>query len=237
MKKPVINAFLFLMVLGALLLFLYTGKRAKQKWIVYKTLQSAHWKERTIEIEKELPGKYKIIFLGNSLTELFDLPYYFKDSTILNCGIVGDFTEGVLKRIEIINKLQPQLLFIEIGINDIVEQVPQEEVLRNYNELINAIKVSSPNTRIYVQNNLPVIIRKPSLFVSNKTVNDRIVEQNLALRELAKRNEVMYIDLYSAFMRSGTVEDLVVEDGIHLTPKAYATWKRAVEYLFYQSER
>ena len=142
-KKIWLNSLVLLLLTGFLYGFYKGGKKLKQKWIVYKTLESAHWKERAAEIENIKPGRYKVVFLGNSLTELFDLNYYFGDSTFLNCGIVGDFTEGLLKRADAIVRLKPGKLFIEIGINDIIEQVPLEEICENYEEVIRLIKKGS----------------------------------------------------------------------------------------------
>lgn len=204
------------------------GKFVKQKWIVYKTLQSPHWKERAAEIENCVPGKYKIIFFGNSLTELFDLNGYFNDRAILNCGIVGDFSEGLLKRAGSIVKLKPEKLFIEIGINDIIEQVPLAEICSNYEKLLKLIRQGSPHTEVYIQSNLPVIINRPSVLVDDRSVNEKLLEQNRNLRMIATRNGVVFIDLYAAFLRSGYVKDLLIEDGIHLNKKAYAVWKMTV---------
>lgn len=205
------------------------GKKIKQKWIVHKTLQSNHWKERVAEINAIQPGRHKIIFLGNSLCELFNLEEYFNDPSMLNCGIVGDFTEGLLKRADGVIRLKPRKIFIEIGINDIIEQVPLTRICENYGKLIDRIKRESPATTIYILSNLPVIIRNPSLFVANKDVNERVVRQNCNLKKLAEMKGVHFIDLHSALIRSGNLEDLFLADGIHLTHKAYATWKINLE--------
>ncbi len=210
-----------------------TGKKAKQKWIIYKTLKCKHWKNREAEIKNVKPAKYKVVFLGNSLTELFDLNYYFKDSTLLNCGIVGDFSEGLLKRANDIIQLKPEKLFIEIGINDMIEQIPLEEICKNYDELIKAVKNGSPQTKIFIQSNLPVILRHPSLFVSDKDVNELIIVQNNNLQKLADKNAVVFINLHTPFLRSGYLKDLLIEDGVHLTNKAYGVWRISLlPYLY-----
>jgi len=212
-------------------------KTAKQKWIVYKTLHSRHWNERKVEIENARPGRYKVIFLGNSLTEMFDLDFYFNDPTILNCGIVGDFSEGLVKRADAIVKLKPEKLFIEIGINDIIEQVSLEEICKNFEIVINRIQEESPITKIYIQSNLPVIMYRPGIFVSDKYVNEKVCEQNRNLKKLAEKKGVVFINLYSPFLHSGYLKDLLIEDGVHLTGKAYGVWKMTVMPYLYPPER
>jgi lysophospholipase L1-like esterase len=215
------------------LLFLWgifiLGKTVKRKWIVHVTLHSSHWQERVREIEQIKPGKYKTIFLGNSLTELFDVQYYFNDSTILNCGIVGDFTEGLIKRAGTITRLKPERLFIEIGINDMIEQVPLSEICDNYSEFIDIIKRECPATKIYIQSNLPVIINRPSIFTGDENVNELIKTQNENLKKLAKKTGCVYINIYSGFIKERNLESLLVPDGIHLTDKAYTIWTNKVK--------
>jgi lysophospholipase L1-like esterase len=230
---PKIKIFKYFAAIFCTILFLWGffvfGKAVKKKWIVYETLHSVHWQERYKEMEQIKPGSYKIIFLGNSLTELFDLEYYFKDSTILNCGIVGDFTEGLIKRANTITKLKPQKLFIEIGINDMIEQISLEEICANYEEVIKIIRKESPGTKIYIQSNLPVIINRPSLLTGDKYVNELIRKQNENLKALAKRTNCVYMDVYSSFIKEKNLESLFIWDGIHFTPKAYNIWSGVLE--------
>jgi lysophospholipase L1-like esterase len=225
--------FFILLFLGG---FFILGKTLKKKWIVYVTLQSSHWKERNEEISQITPGKYKIIFLGNSLTELFDLSYYFKDTTILNCGIVGDFTEGLVKRASSISRLKPNKLFIEIGINDMIEQISLNKICANYEKLIQMIRKESPATKIYIQSNLPVIINRPSLFTGDKHVNELIKEQNNNLQVLAKNTQSVYIDIYSGLINQKDLTSLFTWDGIHFTPRAYVIWKEKVLPYLVSSE-
>ncbi len=222
-------AFIFLF----LWVFFLLGKEVKKKWIVYVTLQSSHWQERNSEICNIVPGRYKIIFFGNSLTELFDLEYYFKDSTILNCGIVGDFTEGLVKRVAAITRLKPKKLFIEIGINDMIEQISLNEICANYEQLIKIIQKGSPDTKIYIQSNLPVIINRPSIFTSDKYVNTIILDQNEKLKVLSKNTNCVYVDVYSSLVKIKDKESLFIWDGIHFTDTAYSIWAGTVKTYIY----
>jgi lysophospholipase L1-like esterase len=223
-QKIILLLVLLLFAMG----FYHFGKWTKKRWIVYITLHSPHWQERSREIEMLEPGKYKVIFLGNSLTELFYLDQFFKDTTLLNCGIVGDFTEGLLQREDAIIKLKPEKLFIEIGINDMIEQISLDEICTNYRMLIERIQKESPSTHIFIQSNLPVVINRPSLLRNDKSVNEEILCQNQNLRKIAREFHVQYIDLYTSMIESGRREDLFIWDGIHLTPKAYGIWARTV---------
>jgi lysophospholipase L1-like esterase len=224
--KIVLTAFLSCLFLWGIFL---CGKKIKQRWIIEKTIHSAHWENRNKEISKTLAGKYSIVFLGNSLTEMFDVQYYFNDTTLLNCGIVGDFSEGLLKRTNAFLKLKPKKIFIEIGINDIIEKIPLPEICRNYEKLLTIIRKESPETNIYIQSNLPVIINRPSLLTDNIDVNNLVTRQNKNLQELAKKHHCIYVDIYSSMIKEKKLETLFIWDGVHLTPKAYSIWRDVVK--------
>jgi lysophospholipase L1-like esterase len=218
-----------LLIFILLYLFFLGGRTIKQRWIVEKTLNSTHWKQRQQQLLDIKSEQYKIVFLGNSLTELFDLPYYFGDSTILNSGIVGDFSEGLLKRIDAVIKLKPKKLFIEIGINDIIEKISLPDICNNYEQLINIVQKQSPETKIYIQSNLPVIINRPSILTSDKDVNDLVLQQNKNLQAIASKYNCTYIDIYTQMIKEKDKSSLFIWDGIHLTPKAYSTWHNKVK--------
>jgi len=219
-------------LLGLWLLFLAV-KKIKQRRIVEITLKSEHWQQRNEEIKNTTSGKYKVVFLGNSLTELFNINEYFNDTGLLNCGIVGDFSEGLVKRIDNIANLKPEKLFIEIGINDIIEKIALDDICDNYREVIKKIQAQSPQTKIYIQSNLPVIINRPSFLTDDKDVNNRILAQNENLKKIAKEFNLTYVDIHTVFIKYPKLEDLFVPDGIHLTSTAYTLWKTTVmPYLY-----
>ncbi|HXB41978.1 MAG TPA: GDSL-type esterase/lipase family protein, partial [Bacteroidia bacterium] len=101
----------------------------------------------------------------------------------------------------------------------------------------NRIQEESPITKIYIQSNLPVIMYRPGIFVSDKYVNEKVCEQNRNLKKLAEKKGVVFINLYSPFLHSGYLKDLLIEDGVHLTGKAYGVWKMTVMPYLYPPER
>ena len=219
------------LILTVLFVFFIFGKKVKQRWIVEKTIKSDHWQERVTEIEKAASRPYKTVFLGNSLTEMFDLYAWFQDSSILNCGISGDFSEGLLERRGVIVKLKPEKIFIEIGINDMIEKIPLEEICANYEKLIEYIQAECPQTRIYIQSNLPVIINRPSLLTGDNDVNNLVLKQNKNLEALAAKYHCGYVDIYSGMAKEKDKNSLFIPDGIHLSSKGYAIWAEAVKGL------
>ena len=62
-----------------------------------------------------------VLLFGDSMTENFEK--YISNPQLLNFGISGDFSSGLITRVNSVVKQQPQQIFIMIGINDIIEKV------------------------------------------------------------------------------------------------------------------
>jgi lysophospholipase L1-like esterase len=216
-----------LFILGVIVFVSFTTyRKMKTRRIINETLASEHWTERTKEFQEQARSTGRIVFLGNSLTEGFDLNI-LGDSTIINRGISGDFTEGVLKRLDEVVSLKPSRLFIEIGINDLIEKVPVKEICRNYRQIVERVQKASPSTQIYIQSLLPVRMQS-SFLTSSEDVNEVVGEQNMALKALADKMKIPFIDLYSHFVVNNEMNPRLTYDGIHLVNEGYQIWKAEV---------
>ena len=82
--------------------------------------------------------------------------YLTNSDFILNMGIGGDFTEGLIARVTDVTRLSPDNLFIMIGVNDILTDLPLKQIKENYEKLIDLIKLQSPKTKVFIQPILPI---------------------------------------------------------------------------------
>jgi len=171
-----------------------------------------------------------IVFLGNSLIANFDLEQFNNPHTV-NRGISGDFTEGVIKRMNgIINK-HPKKIFIEIGINDLVEKVPLGTIAHNYDTILQKISVVSPQTKVYIFSLLPTKLHR-SILTSAANVNKRVVKFNAILAKFPKKYHCTYIDTWSHFVtKDNSMDTKVTTDGIHLTEEGYKIWRNLITDL------
>ncbi len=101
-------------------------------------------------------GQVDNVFLGNSITEGFDLEIYFPGYEIANRGIVGDHLDGLVERLDnSVLSLKPQKLFLMIGINDIGDRRSDEYLKEMFVTLIDTLIISLPETEIYLHSMLP----------------------------------------------------------------------------------
>ncbi|MBU1371381.1 MAG: hypothetical protein KKG25_13545 [Bacteroidetes bacterium] len=152
--------------------------------------------------------------------------------SILNMGIGGDFSEGLIERASDVTRLSPDNLFIMIGVNDVLADLPVTQIQKNYEMLIDIIKTQSPKTTIFIQSTLPVrSMTGKSRFM--RRCNTNIASLNNFLYKLTEEKRITYIDMYSTFLN--TDNDLKIElttDGIHLNQKGYSIWKNYLnQYL------
>lgn len=183
-----------------------------------------HYWVRMEKFKKEAVVPGKVVFLGNSITEGGKWKLLLKDSTIINRGIAGDNTFGVLARLDEVIKLKPSSLFVLIGTNDLSKKIPDEAVIENIFTLVSKVKAGSPKTKIFIQSILPVnetVERFPQQFNNSmhiNTINDQ-------LARYATRMRYTYVDLYGKFIdNQGKLEAKYTFDGLHLNAMGYQRW-------------
>jgi len=185
-----------------------------------------YYQKRLTVFKNEHVLKGKIIFLGNSITEFGDWKKLLNDSTVINRGIAADNTFGILDRLENVIILQPKKLFIEIGINDISQNIPVDIITKNISTIVARVKAKSQQTKIYVLSILPtndnVKNDYPEVFGKNRQV-DLVNKQ---LMQTAKENEFTYVDLNEQLKDKNGKLDLkyAKPDGLHLNKMGYQIW-------------
>ncbi|MGE0771302.1 MAG: GDSL-type esterase/lipase family protein [Cyclobacteriaceae bacterium] len=183
-----------------------------------------HWRELTARFEKEPVVTERIIFLGNSITEGGNWKRLLKDSTIVNRGIGGDITFGILQRLADVVKRKPTRLFLLIGINDLSKGIPDEVIIENIFAIVMAIRSGSPLTRIYVQSILPTNASFES-FPQHYNKDDHVVAINGQLEKYAKQFGFEFINLYPKFLdKEGRLDAQLSHDGLHLNEAGYQRW-------------
>ena len=82
--------------------------------LTYDTIQYAkeYYQKRIVIFNSEPVIKGKIILLGNSITQFGDWKKLLNDSSVINRGIAGDNTHGVLTRLNDVIIRQQAKLFI-----------------------------------------------------------------------------------------------------------------------------
>jgi lysophospholipase L1-like esterase len=221
-----------LLRLGSILLFLQSNWLLAQTQVTNQRLFDTipfvpdHYPQRIARFEKEPIITGRIIFLGNSITEIGNWDQLLGDSTVINRGIGGDISFGVLKRLDDIIKRQPSRLFIMIGINDIGKDIPDLVIADNYRKIIRIVQEGSPSTKIFVQSILPVNPDVPN-FPQHYDKQEHILSTNKLIQQVAQDLHCVYVNLHDLFIDSkGRLDSKYTMDGLHLNPRGegYGIW-------------
>ena len=172
-----------------------------------------------------LPNKNKeIVFLGNSITEQGNLSELFDNKHIINRGISGDRTDGILFRLNEVTSSKPKKIFLLIGVNDIKYKRSNEYIIRKVHQIVKRIKKESPKTEVYVQSILPTYGRE-----KHRPIN-KIKTINSGLKKISQEEHLKYIDLFSRFIDdSGFLNKKYSLDGLHLNGTGYQNWKQIIK--------
>jgi len=208
--------------------------------------QKKFYKDKIQEFKNSPIGFNKIVFLGNSITYgMRNYESLFDVNNIVNRGISGDYTEGVLGRLNEIIYYKPIAVFLLIGLNDFFddntlrpERTP-ENIGKNIIRIANTIKKGSPDSKIYIQTIMPInnkqyLEDKPYVEFLWPEYNPSINEQVIQLNNFIKQNSNFeIIDLYPSFVNSsGSMKRNLSRDGVHLNENGYKIWiKQLMPYI------
>jgi len=168
-----------------------------------------------------------IIMLGDSITDEGEWIELLSNINVKNRGISGDTTERVLYRLDPILAGKPKQIFLMIGINDLINTSKSVfQTLESYEKILHEFREKTPNTEIFIQSVLPV---NNNVYLYWQDDNN-ILKLNLGLKELAKKFNYQYIDLFSHLLDSEKQLDTrYTKDGLHLNGEAYLVWKSVIE--------
>ena len=161
-----------------------------------------------------------IVFLGDSITEGFNVYEFFNGLNVYNRGISGDTTVGVLKRLEqSVFQLKPGIVVILIGTNDLALLTQStKEVSERIKEIDKAIRSELKTVKIILQSIYPVnySVNKASV---NLRTNTLIKEINQQLKII---KDITYLDIYSLLIdETGNLNKNYTDDGLHINNLGY----------------
>lgn len=173
--------------------------------------------------------KGKIVFLGDSITYRWEMPDEIGGYRVINSGIDGNTTTGMLLRFnhDVIES-GPERVVILGGINDLLiasqyDMIVMDLQLEKSAENIRLMTRLAKNAGIRpaLCSVLPVAV---NFHQSPLEINQAVKNLNISIQKIAAQEKVEYVDLWpmvadpaTGFLR----DEYALEDGIHLTDQAY----------------
>lgn len=135
-----------------------------------------------------------------------------RDMVIVNQGIDGDSTRGMLERfIRSVEPEKPDVVLLWGGINDLSTRSSPEDVFPNIVELVE---------RTNALGAIPIVLNVAP--VSGPHFNETVEALNTLTRDYCEENEVLYVDVFSHLAdEEGKLASEYSNDGVHLSDQGY----------------
>ena len=177
----------------------------------------------SLNTENSKPSiNYKEIFassviMGDSQSEGLTV-YGVLDSTSVIAKKGECITSAKTNNMGQLSNLAPSNVFILYGMNDIlIYQNNIDNFINDYTALINEIKLTLPDSNIFVNSILPV----EDKVIATRPIYNEISNYNKSLEEMCNNLEVTYINSNEILINN---PNLFEADGMHLKPPFYKEW-------------
>ncbi len=171
------------------------------------------------------PGRQRVVFLGDSITDFWRLNEYFPGRDFINRGISGQTSGQILGRfMQDVVTLKPAAVLILIGVNDIARGITVNNIQDNL--AIMGTLAKAHDIKPLFASILPVSDyhkdANPAYDVVTARPPANIRKVNEWLREYCKREGFAFVDYYTAVAdTNGMIPADQAGDGLHPNALGY----------------
>jgi lysophospholipase L1-like esterase len=202
--------------------------------------QLARYRDANAALKPPASGENRVVFFGDSITDIWHLDEYFPGKPYLNRGIGGQTTPQMLVRFrQDVIDLHPKVVVILAGTNDIsgnTGPMRLEDIEADYASL--AELAEAHEVRVVFSSVLPVhnYTEKAKDFYAQRSP-EKILELNRWLKNYCESHRLVYLDYFSAMVDDkGLLKKDLADDGLHpnaagykmMAPMAEAAIEKAV---------
>jgi lysophospholipase L1-like esterase len=196
--------------------------------------------EANAKVPAPQPGRPRVVFLGDSITDGWRLNEYFPDRDFLNRGISGQTTVEMLGRMKAdVIDLKPEAVLILAGTNDIGHGVPLKAIEDNLSMI--AELAEAHHIKPLFASVIPVSDyhkdQNPAFERTRMRPPQTIRALNEWIRSFCRERNCVYVDYFSPTVdEKGFLKAELAEDGLHpngagyraMAPVALAAIEKAV---------
>lgn len=208
------------------------ARRELQQWresSIHKLMddwgQVARYRDANDQMPAPAAGEERVVFFGDSITDMWRIADYFPGKPFVNRGISGQTTPQMLVRFrQDVIDLKPAAVVILAGTNDIAGNtgpISLSDIEANYASLAELARAH--NIRVIYSSVLPVSNYTPTAqkFFYLRPL-DKILELNRWLKDYCSKNNCIYLDYFSAMADGkGLLKRDLSEDGLHPNAAGY----------------
>ena len=172
------------------------------------------------------PGEQRVVFLGDSITDKWNLAAAFPGRPYINRGIGSQVTSQMVLRFhQDVIALRPAAVVILAGVNDLhgfMQQETPETIQANYEAM--ADLADRHGIRIVFASILPIHnYGEAAAHVTQERSPETLRALNAWLRAFCEERSYVFADYHAAFVdEHGLLQRDLSADGIHPLPAGYA---------------
>jgi len=187
--------------------------------------QLARYRDANAALGPPAAGENRVVFYGDSITDIWKLADYFPGKPYVNRGIGGQTTPQMLVRFRPdVIALHPKVVVFLAGTNDIAGNtgpMRTEDIEANLSSMAELAKAH--DIRVVFASVLPVhnYTDRSKDFFAQRPMS-RILELNTWLKDYCSKNGVVYLDYFSALVDDkGLLKKELADDGLHPNAAGY----------------
>ncbi|OEF93757.1 SGNH/GDSL hydrolase family protein [Vibrio splendidus] len=161
-----------------------------------------------------------LVMFGDSITEWAPWADIFRDVSMVNRGLAGDTTTGMLRRIDTTLNVKPKLVCFMAGINDLAQGYSVDHIYQNYIEMLTTWRAQGIT-----------ILVQSTLHVGNKLqgLNPQVSELNKRLQAYCEQHDIEFLDVNRVLAPNQLLSNEYSCDDLHLNAKAYQVWAEVLQ--------
>ena len=215
------------LILGGVYIFGFYLPEKKEQAEFHRLMQEYYDQKLALyEAENQTYADYEVdvAFIGDSLTDGYDVAQYYPQYTVVNRGIGGDTTHGVEERLQVsLYDLKPKVVVMLIGANNM------STMFENYERILLGLKDNLPNTKV-------ILVSLTAMGGSWGHKNQLATYNNVTIKKLAAKYGFTFIDLFTPLFdeTTGEIYASYTTDGGHLTAEGYEVFTATVAPIIQQ---
>ena len=187
--------------------------------------QLGRYRDANASLKPPASGENRVVFFGDSITDMWSLEDYFPGKPYLNRGIGGQTTPQMLVRFrQDVIDLHPRAVVILAGTNDIAGNTGPmrlEDIEANYASLAELARAN--HIAVVFSSVLPVHNYTPKSqdFFAQRPP-EKVLALNRWLGDYCAANGLVYLDYFTALVDDkGLLKRDLAEDGLHPNVAGY----------------
>ena len=145
---------------------------------------------------------------------------------VANLGVNGFTSRDVIEaELPELAALRPEFATLLVGVNDVVQGVPERTYWRNVARILDELVARVPANRIVAVTTPDYTVTPQGAAYGDPTEQAAAIRRNNEiLRDLSADRAIAFVDIYDLSLRAAADRSLVADDGLHPSGAQYALW-------------